>query len=205
MAYDARQQNVTRTSTCAILAKIGPAIFITHSTGGGVGFLAADGCPHLVKGHVAIEGDQSPFENYDLGVLGATTPIFSRPYGIADVPLKYDPPLADPSQFVKVQTGSLQFTEGLLSSYPCTIQAATPPPRQLINIRQAPVFFLTTEASVHILYDHCLVQFLQQAGVNVTWTKLADVGIKGNGHFSMLEKNSDDIAEYILPWIETIS
>lgn len=177
-------------------------MLISHSAGSGAGFLATDACPHLVKGHVSAEGDQSPFGNYDAGVEGIPTPVPMRAYGIADVTLNYSPPLSDPSQFVKVQTGSLQYTDGLISQYPCTIQANSPPPRQLINVKQAPVLFLSGEASVHITYDQCTVEFLKQAGVNVTWTKLSDIGIKGNGHFSMLEKNSDEIAEYISQWIE---
>ena len=204
-AYSARQQNITRTSTCALLSRIGPSILISHSTGSGAAFLTTDGCPQLVKGHVTVEGDQTPFGNYDGGVFGSPMPVLQRPYGIADVPVTYDPPLVDSSQLVKVQTGNLTYTDGLLSMYPCTIQAATPPPRQLINTRQAPVLFLSGEASIHITYDHCLVQFLKQAGVNVTWTKLAEIGIRGNGHFAMLERNSDEIAEYMYEWIREIS
>ena len=54
---------------------------------------------------------------------------------------------------------------------------------------------------MHVLYDQCLVQYLKQAGVIVDWILLAKIGIKGNGHFSMLEKNSDQIAGVILKWL----
>ena len=42
---------------------------------------------------------------------------------------------------------------------------------------------------------------MKQAGVIVDWILLAKIGIKGNGHFSMLEKNSDQIAGVILKWL----
>lgn len=49
--------------------------------------------------------------------------------------------------------------------------------------------------------DHCLVSYLRQAGVSVTFTLLQSIGILGNGHFGMLEKNSDRIAKYFEGWI----
>jgi len=49
--------------------------------------------------------------------------------------------------------------------------------------------------------DHCLVSYLRQAGVKVTFTLLQTVGILGNGHFGMLERNSDSIASYFEGWI----
>jgi hypothetical protein len=35
----------------------------------------------------------------------------------------------------------------------------------------------------------------------VTFIKLAELGIHGNGHMMMLEKNSDDIAKVITDWL----
>ena len=52
------------------------------------------------------------------------------------------------------------------------------------------------------LYNQCSVQFRRQAGVDVTFTKLEDFGIMGNGHFSILEKNSDQIISYIEKWLK---
>lgn len=199
-------ENILRSSICAVLKQVGPSIFISHSYGSLVGLLGADGCPDLVMGHVSVEGDQTPFGNYDRGTNGSTTPLPSRAFGIADVPVTYDPPVTNPEQLIKVDIGKLQFTDGLLSEYPCKIQADSPTsrPRKLTNIAKSPILFLTGQASVHILYDQCLVRFLKQAGVRVSWTKLADIGLLGNGHFSMLEKNSDEIAKYIRSWLRQI-
>src|SRR5207244_11995243 len=68
------------------------------------------------------------------------------------------------------------------------------PARSLPNLTKVPVLIVTGEASYHAPYDHCTVKYLQQAGVQPTWIKLADVGIHGNGHMLMLEKNNAQIA-----------
>ena len=196
-------QNISRTSTCALLNRIGPSVFVSHSYGGQGVWLATDGCPELVKGHVAFEADQTPFGNYDAGTFGATIPVVTRAWGIADVPIAYDPPVTDPSQLVRATVGQNQYTDGKLSNYSCVLQAdtATQNPRRLANIAKAPVLFLTTQASIHVLYDHCQVSYMRQAGVTVTFTLLQDIDILGNGHFGMLEENSDDIARYFERWI----
>lgn len=201
------QQAITRDSICAVLKRAGPSIFVSHSFGTSVGLIGADACPELVKGHVTYEGDQPPFGVYNIGVLGELKPIPGRrPYGIADIPVAYDPPISDPSQLNKVETGKLELIDGKLARYPCFAQAnnATSRPRKLINIAKSPILHLTGQASVHILYDHCQVQYLQQAGVNVKFTLLEDIGLFGNGHFGMLEKNSDAIARYIATWLRGI-
>ena len=202
LSFSDKQQNIMRNSSCALLGMIGPSILISHSLGSSSAFLATDGCPDYVKGHVSVEGDASPFASYDGGALGANKSVPTRPYGLATVPLAYDPPVTNASQLVQAQTGKLEYTAGLVSKFPCIAQADTPPPRKLVNIAKAPVLYLTTEASIHVTYDQCTVQFLQQAGVKVNATYLPDIGIRGNGHYSMLEKNSDDIAAYIDCWIQ---
>jgi S-ribosylhomocysteine lyase LuxS involved in autoinducer biosynthesis len=46
------------------------------------------------------------------------------------------------------------------------------------------------------------VRFLRQAGVNVDFIKLEDVGIRGNGHMMMLEKNNQEIAKVMTDWLQ---
>ena len=202
LSFSANQQNIMRNSSCALLGLIGPSILISHSLGSSSAFLATDGCPDFVKGHVSVEGDASPFASYDGGAIGANKSVPTRSYGLANVPLAYDPPVTNSSQLIQVQNGTTEYTDGLLSKFSCITQATSPPPRRLVNIAKAPVLYLTTEASIHVTYDQCTVQFLQQAGVNVKATYLPNVGICGNGHYCMLEKNSDDIAEYTHDWIQ---
>jgi hypothetical protein len=53
-------------------------------------------------------------------------------------------------------------------------------------------------APFHAPYEHCVVRFLEQAGVHPTWINLGAAGILGNGHMMMLEKNNLQIAEVIV-------
>ena len=45
------------------------------------------------------------------------------------------------------------------------------------------------------------MKYLQQAGVKPTFIKLADLGIKGNSHVMMKEKNNKEIAAVIAQWL----
>ena len=60
---------------------------------------------------------------------------------------------------------------------------------------------MTSEASYHAAYDHCTVKYLEQAGVHPTWIKLGEIGIHGNGHMMMLEKNNLEIAAVLYRWL----
>src|SRR5262249_30674785 len=82
----------------------------------------------------------------------------------------------------------------------CWLQKA--PARQLVNLKNIPVLVVMGEASYHASYDHCTVKYLRQAGVTVTFTRLADIGIRGNGHMMMLEKNNAEIAAAMMKWLD---
>ena len=75
------------------------------------------------------------------------------------------------------------------------------PARMLPNLQKLPILILTAEASYHAPYDHCTVKYLEQAGVHPVWIKLADVGLHGNGHMMMLEKNNIEIAGLLTRWL----
>ena len=80
----------------------------------------------------------------------------------------------------------------------CFLQAA--PARQIPNLRGIPILILTSESSYHAPYDHCTAKYLDQAGVKNAFIRLADHGIRGNGHMMMLEKNNLQIAAFIREW-----
>src|SRR5207249_11801915 len=73
--------------------------------------------------------------------------------------------------------------------------------RQLPKLQKITIVIMTAEASYHAPYDQCTVKYQEQAGVHPTWIKLADIGIHGNGHMMMLEKNNLDIAAVISTWL----
>lgn len=83
----------------------------------------------------------------------------------------------------------------------CWMQQA--PARQLPSLQRAKILVLTSEASYHAAYDNCTVKYLRQAGVQLDFIRLADRGIRGNGHDMMLEKNSDAIVAVMAEWLRS--
>ncbi|KAI9840571.1 MAG: hypothetical protein M1838_004001 [Thelocarpon superellum] len=186
-----RQQRSMQNSGCALLEKIGKSFLMAHSTGGTYATLIADACPDKVVGYVGLEPDNSPFRSYSVNV---TRPV--RIWGLADIPLTYDPPVTDPtSQLAKAVVGDETW-----ANRSCILQASNST-RSLPNIAQSPILVLTGEASIHITYDHCIVAFLRQAGVSVDWIELSQIGIHGNGHLGFMELNNQIIFQVALTWI----
>lgn len=184
-------QNLILAAGSALLDKIGPAILLTHSQSGTFGWLLADARPKAVKGIVAIEPNGPPFHN---AVFDEEK---SRPWGVTDIPLTYNPPVRSASDIAVVQEPQAD-GPGLAR---CWKQAD--PPRRLVQLGGIPVLIVTGEASYHSAYDHCTAKFLQQAGVPNTFVRLADAGIHGNGHMMMLEKNNLEVAALLQKWIKT--
>ena len=65
-----------------------------------------------------------------------------------------------------------------------------------------PILVVDGEASFHAPYEQCTIGYLKQAGVDATWMALGKMGIHGNGHMMMLEKNSDQIAAAMADWLD---
>jgi hypothetical protein len=51
-------------------------------------------------------------------------------------------------------------------------------------------------------YDHVTAAYLAQAGVPNDYVLLTELGIRGNGHMMMLEKNNEAIAAVIEQWLK---
>lgn len=141
-----------------------------------------------MKAIVALEPLGPPF-------VEAVFPPFTnaRPFGLTDIPLEYDPPIASAADLEKVEVSS----KPLLLCY-----RQVNPPRKLKNLLGIPVLLLTSESGYHAIYDSCTADFLRQAGVGVDHVRLEDVGIHGNGHMMFMEKNNIEIAQdVVLPWL----
>ena len=76
------------------------------------------------------------------------------------------------------------------------------PARKLPNVGKVPTLIIVSEASYHASYDHCTSAYLTQAGVKNTMIRLPDVGVRGNAHMMMLEKNNMAIAAVMAGWLE---
>jgi pimeloyl-ACP methyl ester carboxylesterase len=197
----------------ALLDKIGPSIILVHSQSGAYAWPLAQARPQLVKAIVAAEPSGPPvhdvvvksIQRFDVAWENATkqteddyyrdNPGVKR-YGLTNTPLEYVPALT--------ADGLLEFVQQDKPDRPdlsrCWLQKE--PARQLPRVGERPVMLLEAEASFYAGYNHCNVAYLRQAGVSVDFIKLADVGIKGNGHMMMMERNSDEIAQVIAAWLD---
>jgi pimeloyl-ACP methyl ester carboxylesterase len=196
-----RQQELNRDAGAALLDRIGPAILITHSQSGTFGWLVADARPNLVKAVIAMEPSGPPV--YDIVQKGAPNwfedGLLAKPYGLTSPPLTYAPPVKDPSELKFVRQAKPEASDLVR----CWKQ--TEPARTLVNLQQIPMLVVQAEASYHASYDHCTVAYLRQAGVSrLRFVRLADVGIRGNGHMLMLEKNNMEIAAIVEEWLRTL-
>jgi pimeloyl-ACP methyl ester carboxylesterase len=192
------QQVLNRDALLALLDKIGPAVLLVHSQAGAFGWPVADAKPDLVKAILAIEPNGPPF--YGLDFVGAPDFFKQGPlalkYGITSAPLTYAPAVTEASELAIVQQDKADGPD-LVRCW-----AQKDPARALPNLQKMPILVLTSEASYHAPYDHCTVKYLQQAGVKPSFVKLVDLGIRGNSHVMMLEKNNREIAAVIAKWLD---
>lgn len=190
-------QALNRDALGALIDKLGPVILMTHSQSGAYGWEAVDQRPAMVKALIQVEPSAPPV--HDVEFLGAPEwfgdGARTRTWGLTAIPITYAPPAADASE--------LAFERQERADGPdlarCWLQKE--PARQLPNLQKLPIAIVTGEASFHGPYEHCVVKFLEQARVHPTWLNLGAMGIHGNGHMMMLEKNSDQIADVIERWV----
>ena len=76
------------------------------------------------------------------------------------------------------------------------------PARKLVNFKDIPILDISANGTYHRVYDPCIPKWINQAGGKAQFARLEDVGIRGNGHMMMLEKNSDEIIKFIDGWIQ---
>src|SRR5688500_4328801 len=200
-----------------LLDRIGPSIVFFHSQAGQYAWPLAQERPALVRAIVGVEPSGPPV--HDLVVKGgeprfgvafeaatkqdnADDPFRDSPelkrFGLGDYPLAYIPAISasSPLEFVRQQR-----PDGPNLAR-CWRQKE--PAKKLAAMDDRPVLYVASEASFYAPYNHCTVDYLEQAGVHVDFVKLEEMGIRGNGHLMMLEKNSDDIAKVIANWLEKV-
>jgi pimeloyl-ACP methyl ester carboxylesterase len=154
-----RAQQDMLTGAVGLLDRIGPSVLLTHSLGGGFGWLALSQRLDLVKALVAVEPAGPPFVKHP--VLGDFT------YGLTAVPVSFGPGAGD------------------------------------AKLGGTPVAVLSAECSGFEPSCHATADYLRECGADVTEIRLGEIGIHGNGHAMMLEKNNAEIAAVITDWIAT--
>jgi len=180
-----------RAAGTALLDKIGPAILLTHSQGGSFGWQIADARHELVKAILSIEPAARPSIVSEAFAAG-----LDAPYGITITPITYAPPVTDPAEL----SHELQAAPDAPGLARCWTQGE--PVRQLPGLKDIPILIVVAQASNLAPTVHCVSKYLTQAGVTNGLVRLEDVGILGNGHMMMLEKNSDEIARFLLNWLQ---
>jgi pimeloyl-ACP methyl ester carboxylesterase len=191
-----KQTKLNLDAHVALLDKIGsPVILITHSQGGEFGWQVADARPKLVKAILTAEPAGPPIMNVDTSKIAYSGPG-GLVWGVTSLPLHYDPPVTNPAELQPVLEAKADDPD----TVPCYVQKD--PAHKLVNMKDIPVLDVSTEASYHRVFDSCIAKWLNQAGVKTQYVKLEDVGLKGNEHELMLDKNSDEIAKYFSQWID---
>jgi pimeloyl-ACP methyl ester carboxylesterase len=209
-----RQTAMNITALAKLLDRVGPAIVFVHSQSGNYGWPLAQARPDLVRAIVAPEPTGPPV--HDLVVPGAVrfgvtfesaltqgdaTDQFrddprTKAFGPTDAPLVYEPAVTPESPLEYVREEQAQGP----NLAKCWTQKE--PAKKLVGIGDRPILYIASEASFYAPWNHCTIGYFKQAGVNIDYIDLPKIGIRGNGHMMMLEKNSDEIAQLIADWLE---
>ena len=172
-----------REAGAELLDRIGPAIIVTHSAGGSFGLLVAEARPNLVKAAVMIEGGGSGFNG-------------GNRWGMSTIPVTWDPPVADPSEIKTRWVADAEIDGGgyFLQEEPA---------RRLPKLRDVAVLTVTSHAGQASPGNPGAPAFLKQAGVRVAEElRLINVGLRGNSHMMMVEKNHREVLQPILQWLD---
>lgn len=191
-------ERLTRDGCVALLEEVGPAVLLTHSQSGPFGWLIADARPNLVRAILSIEPNGPPFKDV---VFKGAPDWFSygeesaRAWGVTRLPLTFDPPASTPDDLrptLEANAAGPALAPGFLP---------TGAPRKLVKLAGVSILIVTGEASYHAPYDHLTSAFLAWAGVDHDWTRLEDLGLAGNGHMIMMERNSSAVAAVLTDWL----
>ncbi len=159
---------------CAVFNKIGPAVLVTHSQGGGLGWLAGLQSPDL-KGIVSYEpGADFPFPEGEVPEPVANSGFFG-PQGAVSVPLQ---------QFMH------------LTRYPIVIYYGDFIPKEPSANPYADFW------RAAVTMAHKWADCVNRHGGDVTVIELPAAGIKGNSHFAFAEKNNQEVAALLQRWLE---
>ncbi|ACU57776.1 alpha/beta hydrolase [Chitinophaga pinensis] len=167
----ATSQEMDTKRLCQLLDKIGPAILMTHSASGPLGWSVADRRPTLVKAIVTVEPMGPPFAyTHGLGSLD---------WGLTAIPVNYQPQRTSAEE----------------------VKHADPATLQIPAMKGLPIAVVSGEASAFARFSPLIVDFLINAGAAAEALHLPDYGILGNGHGLIYETNSDEALQPVLHWL----
>src|SRR5262249_51954348 len=114
------------------------------------------------------------------------------------LPVEYEPAASNPSD-IKTKVVEPTPADKELGVQPYRIQEE--PARKLKNWQGIPVAIYTAEASF-VNVNPGAVAYLKQAGGPAEEIRWKDLGIHGNGHLMMGEKNNRETLQPILDWLK---
>lgn len=158
-----------------LLDRVGPAILVTHSAGGPVGWLTADQRPDLVQGIVALEPLGPEFVKFPgMGTLS---------WGLTAAPITFDREFASPEE----------------------VRASAPEDRRIPALTDKDVLVVAGGASVFAGFAPNMVETLKHAGAKAEFLFLPDVGVTGNGHAVQLEANASESVKPVIEWLDRLT
>jgi pimeloyl-ACP methyl ester carboxylesterase len=152
----------------ALLDRIGPAILVTHSQGGLIGWLTAMKSPQI-KGIVAYEPTQFVFSEDRMPA--ASTPVLGYPF--AGIPAMRE-------DWTKLARIPIQIVFGDFIETTSQKDLALEFWRKIVHTPAGAVNFAAT---------------VNGAGGDVSFLHLPEAGIHGNSHFLMMESNNLAVAD----------
>ncbi len=197
------QETLSRNAGAALLDRIGPAIVLGRSQSGDYPYLIADARPGMVKAIVDVEGASPSFSTaafpcYICAPYSGEPATLTPLWGITNTPITYSPAVTNPlTDLIRVpNTAPAAKNLGL-----CWKQGA--PVRTLPTLKGIPIMVMVSQSSFAAQNQLCTSQYLTQAGVKNDFFRLQNVGLFGNGHLMNIEKNSDQIAQFLIDWLGT--
>ncbi|RCW45729.1 alpha/beta hydrolase family protein [Halopolyspora algeriensis] len=167
----AESQRMDADRLARLLDIVGPAVVVTHSAGGPVGWLVADSRPKQVAAIAAIEPVGPPFADFPgLGKLA---------WGLTAHRITYDPPLHRPEE----------------------AESADPATLRIPALADTPIAVVSGGSSAFAEFAPHVVDFLNTAGARAEPVHLPEYGITGNGHGLTFEANSDHTITPVIDWI----
>ena len=113
---------------------------------------------------------------------------------MSTIPVTYDPPVNDPAE---IKTQWVANPEPGVAGY----YLQEEPARKLPNLKNTKVLIATADSSFASPGNPGGVAFLKQAGVQAEELRWGKLGIKGNGHMMMMEKNSRQVLQPLIDWM----
>jgi pimeloyl-ACP methyl ester carboxylesterase len=170
----ARSQQLDADRLAKVLDRVGPAVLVTHSAGGPIGWLVTDARPELVMGIVAVEPMGPAFVEFPgLGALS---------WGMTAAPITTEPPYGSADDAQAAGAGALA----------------------LPALKGIPVALVTGGASSFADFREEFTDILSRSGARTTLLHLPDHGVEGNGHGLIFEINSQQVLARVLNWLDDV-